>query len=1134
MGLSVSAATPKYDNYYDIDVSVPGWAQVGENYYYVADGNLVEEQWKNIDGKEYYFRFDGCMAKDCQEQIYDSANETYDYYRFNKDGCMITGLYQEDNGDFYFYGKDGKAVTEQWEKINEKYHYFEYDGRMAKDKQEEIYDSANDKYDYYHFDKNGCMVTGLYEEENGNSYYYGSDGKAVSEQWENVNGKKYYFQYFGNMAKNTESRIDNTDGSFDYYCFDERGCYITGWHKDENGDFQYYKTDGKALTRQWLNYKDKYYYFDSSATMVKDIEICIFNSSNNTSKNYRFDKDGCMITGWYKDGNGDDYYYNKDGAKLESQVLKFNNKIYGFDYNGKMIKDKQERLDNIAGDNSAYYLFDKDGCAKTGWQKDKEGNYYYYGKDGAALEDQILNWNNKTYYLGWSGKMLIDQDFWITNKQTGKDDYYHFGKDGVAKTGWYKNNYGGYCYFGTDGKALIGAHTIGGKTYCFAEDGYLLYNGIYADGTKIYKTNDEGIVTSSANMSKNGWTGFDGSYYYCQNGQLLKNQWITIGNKYYYVNYNGQMKSDCTSEIEDKSTGHDFIYGFNKSGCMMTGWQQIYDVWYNFQSSGKALTGEQKIGNQSYLFSEYGRMYDNNSIVDNTLYVINKSGIVTKKYSVTKKGWLQVGKDWYYSDGSKYFQEKTLDYNSNKFYFNYDGIMCTDSQYVSLRDNKTENYASIDKDGKFIKNAWTINKYLPYERYYSDDNGYYIKNQWLKSNNQSYYFNSNNEMSTDVAIIDGVYQLFAEDGKYIGKMQSKSGWNLIGGHYYYVENAKPVKGWRNIGGSYYYFDESGKMLSDGVKDINSTGKENADRYYFNKNGQMIASAWVKLLSYDGEANYVRSDASGKLMTGWQQIGGKWYYFSSYGYLYTNNFILNGSLQIVDNNGVFKTAVDLSKANGWKSINGNYFYYRNGEQVKGWQNIGGKYYYFDNCMFSDRIAYDNGKYYYFNKDGTWANTTGFVGDGNYYANKGVLLIGWQKLSNKWYYFNESKFNSCVAKIDGTYYRFDKNGAEIGSYKVKNGWQQVDGEWYYGVDGELVRDEALVIGTAYYCFDYDGKMVKNSSEYSVIYGEDGRMITSKWIKIDGSWYYSNIIGRVYRNETRIIAGKTYTFDVYGRML
>ena len=79
-----------------------------------------------------------------------------------------------------------------------------------------------------------------------------------------------------------------------------------------------------------------------------------------------------------------------------------------------------------------------------------------------------------------------------------------------------------------------------------------------------------------------------------------------------------------------------------------------------------------------------------------------------------------------------------------------------------------------------------------------------------------------------------------------------------------------------------YLNASGAMLHDGWAKINDT-------WYFFKNFGGMAEGWVK----DGNTWYYLQPGSGKMVTGWNLINGKYYYFDASGAMLANTTTPDG-------------------------------------------------------------------------------------------------------------------------------------------------------------------------------------------------------------------------------------------------
>ena len=168
----------------------------------------------------------------------------------------------------------------------------------------------------------------------------------------------------------------------------------------------------------------------------------------------------------------------------------------------------------------------------------------------------------------------------------------------------------------------------------------------------------------------------------------------------------------------------------------------------------------------------------------------------------------------------------------------------------------------------------------------------------------------------------------------------------------------------------------------------------------------------------------------------------------------------------------------SYAKGWNQIGGKWYYFDNNGWMKtGWQSIGGKWYYFNGSgVMATGWNKVNGTWYYHTSSG--AMTTGWnkIGSTWYYHNgSGAMLTGWQAIGGKWYYFNGNGAMQTGRWVGNYYVKNDGTMAKnewIGDYHVNsNGiWDdtkevyrnQVIENKYYGANGKVVTFAGKHVG------------------------------------------------------------------------
>ncbi|MGF9991944.1 cell wall-binding protein (plasmid) [Bacillus mycoides] len=342
---------------------------------------------------------------------------------------------------------------------------------------------------------------------------------------------------------------------------------------------------------------------------------------------------------------------------------------------------------------------------------------------------------------------------------------------------------------------------------------------------------------------------------------------------------------------------------------------------------------------------------------------------------------------------------------------------------------------------------------------------------------------------------------------------------------------------------WYPGKENERQKYDGVKlvaDEKDSTKWNAK----DSSGNVIKNSWVNQGS-----GYHFADAEGALLTGWQDIKGKTYYFNpTYGDMVTvsgseidgkyYNFNDDGSLQRSTWKGdTYSDADGVFVKEGLKDIDGKIYYFQNYNVNKKEirledQNI---ILHFSDKGVLERASRINGeaidsdvyasfenKSLVFNKDGSiWKTGINKKGKSQAYYSleDGVFYTGWKMIGDKRYYFingYNSAFNryedidgkryyfhedgsvnkAGFEKIDGKLYHFDNNGV------AQTGWQKIDGKDYYFDGSGAAKIGWFSVGGGYH-FPYYGHFT----------------------------YYAKQDGSIYTDTKVEIDGKTYKFDSHG---
>ena len=240
------------------------WCNDGYSYA-TEDGSLVCSEWKTIDGKQYYFYWEGVL---------------YPYFYYGK------GVYTKEGA---YLSPDGYA--QGWQLIDGIYYYKE-GNQFIRNQSKKI------KGDWYLFDAHGNMVTGFSSPEiigydtytyDDAKFYYGADGKRVNYiGWQKIDGNWYYFNSKSeavdgwNIINGTKYYFGKTNHfmytgykviSGELYYFNASGACqgvdntFTGWHQ-QDGDW-YYIQKGHVTTGT-IAVDGRLYGFDSNGVWIAD------------------------------------------------------------------------------------------------------------------------------------------------------------------------------------------------------------------------------------------------------------------------------------------------------------------------------------------------------------------------------------------------------------------------------------------------------------------------------------------------------------------------------------------------------------------------------------------------------------------------------------------------------------------------------------------------------------------------------------------------------------------------------------------------------------------------------------------------------------------------------------------------
>ena len=1010
----------------------------------------------------------------------------------------------------------------------------------------------------------------------GDDGYYYENGQMVVSQFKTIDGKTYYFQGDGSLCRDGVFDLDSNQ-----YYFDANGVMQTNFEYHH----RYFGDDGKAVTNQWVQFGDKWRYYNDDGAYY----VGYFYFIDDDDELYAFDEDGYAFTGWH-DLYDSWYYFSEKGMRLKNQWV--DGDQYYVDSNGVM-------LTNTWIDNSNYV--GADGKKTVNAWEQVNGKWKYKLGDGTYVTNRLILDQGKYYAVDSDGYMVVDNTVYVSNYYAVGDGVYgtvRAGKDGVLVKGWYTNSSKTTYYFGDNYFAYgTGLYTIEGKQYYFQYESLVKSRSFVYDG-KVYIADANGVVTLIDTTGQTKWVELNGSWYYLKDGVALTNTLEEIDGSYYYFNDEGVMVSSQIFEYDN----HKYYADSNGVVAMKKNtWAQTDngETIYYKEDGGLVYDTTFTIDNKLYKFSYQGYLERGTVSVydrDGTKYYLtDESGVINQT-----AGWKEYRFHWYYAkeDGALYTNELTI-IGGKSYYFNYSGEMVVNSaQYVGdglyYFDTNGELVDSVDsftgtkefhgliylnKDGdryytgeyggRYYSGGVLQQSCIVEDKYYIDFNGkiakgwikdgntYYYgdpttgvlaKNKWLQINGTWYYFNYFTMATGYCYTEDGLYQ-FSDSGAMIGKAKPDTWyrdsytnlWKYIQSDGTVFDGPKLV-----VNGTTYYFAMLGKggaMGFDGLAE-NCVWYDNETGilYWTNATGTGFDTkdGWKK--SADGELGYVEN---GKVVTGFKMIDGKGYYFWNNGYLAKGVTNYKGKAYVIDENG---NLVDYQE--GWNTLGNESFYIKNGQALM------------------DTFV-----------DGNFIGGNGLTYTGIYYGSNAnnVALVHGKLAKNQWVESNNSK---CYVDEKGHIVRnkwidnhyVDRYGYMVkdtwvgnryvdanGEYKpngstsqeTKAGWKQTNGKrWYQHKDGTYTKNDFETIsgqtyyfdGNGYmvtgwkkintkdYFFNASGVMVKDAWQGAYYLGSDGVMLTNTFTK-DG--YYVGANGAYVTNQKVTVEGKDYYLNADGKL-
>ena len=374
---------------------------------------------------------------------------------------------------------------------------------------------------------------------------------------------------------------------------------------------------------------------------------------------------------------------------------------------------------------------------------------------------------------------------------------------------------------------------------------------------------------------------------------------------------------------------------------------------------------------------------------------------------------------------------------------------------------------------------------------YYDNQGYTVSDEWKKSGDNWYYLDYDENMATDKLIYDDGDHYYVDQA---GKMVSNQ-WQYLEDEYddgeyhwfYFQGNGKAKQnGFLTIDGVKYHFTD-GRMDEGWIQD-------NEDTYYTNPvhDGTYgsIKTGWVYIDDFDDdsvidEEGWYYFGTNGKMVSGTEKkINGYYYVFNDDG------LMLDGFVEFT------KSTATSSNASDNETV---YKFYRpeNGDRIDGW-------YYVEDPDYYGLDGVDDDSWFYFKN--------GIMFSSEYNTIKISDEVGVARINGEYYGFdkNGQMITDFVYGYDNSIYYFDVDNGDMKTGKVRID-EDSDSDWadeifYFADSGKTgAKGQAITGVKKGYLYD-NGLLIKADSD-----------VKYEVFIVDGQDYLVNRSGKVMDSGT-----------------
>ena len=321
VGKWVSNSIGKWYEYSDGTYENSGFKKIENETYYFTSNGYVKTGWLSVNNNWYFFKNSGCMI---------TSNWVGSYY-MDSDGKMKTNSFTPDG---YYVGNDGAYYRNRWVKVENKYYYTNSAGLIVK----------NAWIGAYYLGSDGVMMINSFTPD---GYYVGADGAYLRNQKIEVDGKEYYLNAAGKVAKNqwvgdyfidVNGNVVKNHWAGNYWCGADGRYVKSSWVDDGR---YYVGPNGVYVTNQWIGD----YYLNGAGLVTKNAWV----------GNYWCGSDGKYVKSSWVDNN--QYYVGANGVYVPGRWVAYGSR--GCYYAGNVYaKDITLNINGIA------YTFDSNGYMK--------------------------------------------------------------------------------------------------------------------------------------------------------------------------------------------------------------------------------------------------------------------------------------------------------------------------------------------------------------------------------------------------------------------------------------------------------------------------------------------------------------------------------------------------------------------------------------------------------------------------------------------------------------------------------------------------------------------------------------------------------------------------------------------------